>query len=599
MPLRILMPLIWLIIILATSVFSYLYVERELTQQVREDTFLHVSQRFDAANHNLNIALDLNLSKHILMQMKNGFEYEEEPGIVMGYQRAGDQVFQLSDNKEQNILETYINTDFSNSAENPFENALVALCQEKRSVYALWPKEDVFYLFKPLKNVCEGNIHILRYSIGYERRTHLAEMLQIVIIYTMTLLSAMLVIGGFSYGVIHQRFQRLLKHISGYRHSIENEVDVIEGGDEFASISKAFFGMAKRLNGVLDDMYTFVAVLDTKGEVVFVNNTPLQVSEIGFADVKGKKLSRTYWWAYDDTTCFEIDKLIDRALNGEIINEESQIQIAGGRLIWINFSMHPVYGEDGCIEHLVAEGVDISRQKQAYEEMLRQSRKAQMGEMLSVIAHQWRQPLGVISSVANKIILDIELGLVNDKELRLSMDKINHTVTHLGSTMHQFTSFFNPNKKEELTSFLSIVNKCTEILGSKLESEGVHISLELGDEIKFLSFEEELMQVVMDMMKNSADFFKINAIKNPQLTLRQMTYEDYVCLEIEDNAGGIKDEDMEDLFKPYFSTKPQEGGTGLGLHMSKMIVEDHCRGEIKVQQLENGACFTICIPRND
>ncbi len=595
MPLRIIMPLIWLGIILSTSLFSYLYVKKELNMQVRDDMLAHAVRHFEGANANLQSALDYKLSSFALLQTQNAFDFEEK-NMLTGYSLRGEPIVQLSRKEHDHTLQSFIQYDFIQS-EGLFPKEIqAALCTDKEYLYTHWVSEDVFYLFKSLNDPCEGSIHIMRYDISPEKELHLSRLLSIVVLYTTTLIAAMLVIGGFSYGMIHSRFKRLLEHISGYRHNFDSALDVIEGRDEFSVISKAFYGMSHRLNGVLDDMYTFVAVLDTKGKILFVNNTPLRVSDLNFSQVKGIKLSETYWWAYDEETHFEIDKLIERCIKGEIINEESQIQIAGGRLIWINFSMHPVYDADGDMEYLVAEGVNITEQKEAHESMLRQVRKAQMGDMLSVIAHQWRQPLGVISAVASRVILDTELNLVDTKDLRHSMEKINHTVTHLGTTMQQFTSFFDPNKKEEATSFDRIVHKCVDILGSKIQSEGIKVLIELPHKLQFLSFEEELMQVVMDMMKNSADFFKINSIKDARLILREVIIEDSICLQIEDNAGGIKDEDMDALFEPYFSTKPQEGGTGLGLHMSRMIVEEHCHGKIIVEQLEKGARFTICLP---
>jgi len=260
--------------------------------------------------------------------------------------------------------------------------------------------------------------------------------------------------------------------------------------------------------------------------------------------------------------------------------------------------MHPVYDEQGKIEHLVAEGVDISKQKQAFEDMLRQSRKAQMGEMISVIAHQWRQPLSLISAVTGNVTLEIELDRIDSKELRHSMDKINHTVLHLGETMTQFTNFFNPNKKSKETSFSVITQKSIDIIGSKLESEGVKISIDIDPEHKIQSFEEELIQVIMDMMKNSADFFKINNIKNAHIQLIQFIKEDKICLAIEDNAGGIKDENIDKIFDAHFSTKSEKSSTnlGLGLYVSKVIIENHFSGKLEVRSKGINSTFIIRLP---
>lgn len=595
MPLRYLMPLVWLSIILATSTFSYFYVQDKLTLGVKENILSHMSERFSQVNNNLEHALKLGIKEEDLIKTQNSFEFEDNPETIMGYIKKDGSSVLLSGKEKTKNLEYFLKKDFQTPSEI-LNTIKTKLCNTEESQYIVWANTDVFYIFRPLLDTCEGDMHFLRFSIKHEKEEHVTEMLNIIFVYTIVLIGAMFIVGSFSYSVISHRFNTLLKNISEYKQGMSIQQQQMGGRDELSKISRAFCLMSHKMNAVLDDMYTFVAVLDPKGHIHFTNNTPLQASEISFSDVQGKKLCDAYWWEYSKDVRDEIDELISRCINGEIINHETQIQIANGRLIWINFSMHPVYNENGDIEHLVAEGVDISKQKQAFEDMLRHSRKAQMGEMISVIAHQWRQPLAIISSVAGKVLLENELGLRNDKDIRKSMDKINSTVEHLGSTMTQFTNFFNPNKKSSQTSFSEIVKKSISIIGSKLASEGIEIDIDVKHETKIQSFEEELMQVLMDMMKNSADFFKINNVHKSKISLKQFIKDDYICLSIEDNAGGIKDEDMEDLFKPYFSTKPQDGGTGLGLHMSKMIVEDHCSGKIEVEQLEDGARFIICLP---
>ena len=133
-------------------------------------------------------------------------------------------------------------------------------------------------------------------------------------------------------------------------------------------------------------------------------------------------------------------------------------------------------------------------------------------------------------------------------------------------------------------------------MGSSLEMQGVEVKVYIEERLNIYSYEEELIQVVMDMLKNSSDFFKQNRIENPKISILQFIKGEQVCLSVEDNAGGIDEEDIHRIFDPYFSTKPDDVGTGLGLHMSKMIVEDHCYGRLKVEQVDNGVRFIICLP---
>ena len=434
-------------------------------------------------------------------------------------------------------------------------------------------------------------------SLCVNNKDEIAQILDLVFLDTFLLLLMMLVFGIFSYFIINKRYLHLLNIISSYKQGRDGKQECIGGNDEISAISKAFSNMSYRMNAVLDDMHTFVAILDTQGKIVFVNNTPLQASDLKYVDVKEKRLSETYWWEYDSTRQKEISDLIDRCIEGENINCETQIQIKNAQLIWITFSLHPVYDTEGNIEHLVAEGVDISRQKEAYEEMLRQGRKAQLGEMISIIAHQWRQPLSLISSITGQVELNAELDLIDKHIIKESMNKINKTVEHLSSTMEQFTGFFDPNKKAGGTSFSNIIEQTMQILESSLRMQDIDIEIKIDKEEHFISFEDELIQVLMDILKNSADFFKENKITNASIRLEQFQNDKFISLAVSDNAGGIHNKDIAYIFDPYFSTKEDAKGSGLGLHMSKMIVQDHCNGKLEVEQLQKGTKFIISLPR--
>ncbi len=343
---------------------------------------------------------------------------------------------------------------------------------------------------------------------------------------------------------------------------------------------------------ILNQMYTFVAVLDVHGHVKFVNSAPLLLSKLKLADIQGKPFYKIMWWA-GKSLPEEIKGDIATVSEGGIVAKELQIQINDTQTIWINFSMHPAYDLQGKMVHIVVEGIDITEKKEATENMIRQARKAQMGEMVSIIAHQWRQPLAVISSLASKI--EIASSFSEDIEMEKDMQKIGATVSYLNDTMNSFTNFFNPNKKPKITNFTTILNKLMEIMRSEIQNKGIDISIEYSNDINFVSFEDEIIQVVMDFIKNSRDFFVDHEIKEPKIAIIQSADEHYSYLTVNDNAGGIPDEVMPKLFDPYFSTK-KESGTGLGLYMSKMIIDEHCRGKLEAFQIEGGASFRIALP---
>ncbi len=352
---------------------------------------------------------------------------------------------------------------------------------------------------------------------------------------------------------------------------------------------------AKKVSALLDDMHTFVALLDLEGHILFVNNLPLQMSQLNLNDIKGQHFSDARWWSYDINNKAHIQDCLKRALHGEVISQEIEIELHSKMRIWITFSIHAVHHEEGNNEYIVAEGIDISSQKKAHSELLRQSRKAQLGEMITIIAHQWRQPLSYISAIISSLEIEGAISGINNENTLPELEKINKSIQHLSGTMNQFTSFFDPNKMTHETSFSTIIERTLEVVKPILDQNSVRLFTELEEDVQFMSYEEEIIQVLIDLLKNANDFFISNNIAEPELVISQYCSDTSTILSISDNAGGIKDDVLPKLFDPYFTTKKKDSG-GLGLHMSKMIIEEHCAGSICAIQIKNGAQFVIKLP---
>jgi len=250
---------------------------------------------------------------------------------------------------------------------------------------------------------------------------------------------------------------------------------------------------------------------------------------------------------------------------------------------------------NNSLEERVKEEVEYNRQKD--QQMLEQSRLAQMGEMLSMIAHQWRQPLSAITATTGSVSLHLQLDECDEAYIEERLQKINTFTQYLSTTISDFRNFFKPDKEKMPTSLNEVVSGSLKIIGSSLEAQGVAIETFLESKDEFLSFPNELKQVVLNILKNAQDVFYDKEIKNPRLILKTVSTEDNFELNISDNAGGISEEILLNIFDPYFTTKHQSDGTGLGLYMSKMIVEDHCSGHLKVENTSEGACFYLIIPR--
>ena len=237
--------------------------------------------------------------------------------------------------------------------------------------------------------------------------------------------------------------------------------------------------------------------------------------------------------------------------------------------------------------------------------ILQQSRQAQMGEMISMIAHQWRQPLSAISTVVAGLKLKEALGkydlntkegqIEHKKNLGESLNKIEEYVRFLTTTIDDFRNFFKPDKKREEIYLVELVNKTLEIIGKALEVNQITVHVENESKVKVNTYANEVMQVILNVLKNSEDVFKEKKIENAYIKIRIKSEEGYEKIEIEDNAGGIPEDIIDKIFEPYFSTKQEKNGTGLGLYMSKTIIEDHCGGIIKASNTGKGALFSISL----
>ena len=248
---------------------------------------------------------------------------------------------------------------------------------------------------------------------------------------------------------------------------------------------------------------------------------------------------------------------------------------------------------------------DITALKQKDEQLLAQSRLAQMGEMISMIAHQWRQPLTAISSTTANLETKIYLESfdLNTKEgqdeqntyFLQRLEDIGGYVKNLTNTIDDFRNFYKPNKAVVTTTFKDISDKALRIIKASLESDGIELIFECHSHDEIIMHDNEMMQVVLNIFKNAQDNFKEKKIRYPQITIATQGN----LLSITDNGGGIEDSIIEKIFDPYFSTKDEKNGTGLGLYMSKTIIEDHHNGTLEVQNTDDGVCFSIHLNTNE
>jgi len=241
--------------------------------------------------------------------------------------------------------------------------------------------------------------------------------------------------------------------------------------------------------------------------------------------------------------------------------------------------------------------IEVAKSRQKDQQMIQQSRLAQMGEMISMIAHQWRQPLTAISATTATINYKAKKDLIEKDFLIERTDRISGYSKHLSSTIDDFRDFFRPDKEQKEIRFEELLRSVYGIIEASLLQQNIMLEQSLKYTDSFKSYPNELKQVILNLIKNSEDILIEKNITNPYIRLETYQKEDTIVLEVSDNGGGIDENIIDKIFDPYFSTKLKKDGTGLGLYMSKTIIEDHCQGKLNVYNSEDGAVFAIILNR--
>ena len=247
---------------------------------------------------------------------------------------------------------------------------------------------------------------------------------------------------------------------------------------------------------------------------------------------------------------------------------------------------------------IVANIIDLTREKQQDQLLKQQSKLAQMGEMISMIAHQWRQPLNAISLTSGIIRMKAQRGkLDNEKAIELSTNIADYS-HHLSETINDFRDFFKSEKKSEETSYPEIISSVLKIIEESIVNKKIELIKNFHCDDRFVSYPNELKQVVLNLIKNAEDILIEKEVKDPYIKIQTYKINNRFVLEVSDNGGGIPKAIINNVFDPYFSTKTQKDGTGLGLYMSKTIIEQHCNGELSVTNNEAGAVFKVILNKN-
>jgi signal transduction histidine kinase len=227
-----------------------------------------------------------------------------------------------------------------------------------------------------------------------------------------------------------------------------------------------------------------------------------------------------------------------------------------------------------------------------------QSKQAVMGEMISMIAHQWRQPLSTVTLSISNLQVKKMLGTkIEDEFLDTKLQEISDTVVYLSETIDDFQTYFSPNKNVSDVAIGELVSRAINFTKARIDSSKVSLEYKGSSGHVVQTYANELVQVILNILNNAIDELVLNKTpRDAKIIVRLKESGDAFFVSIEDNGRGIKSENLESIFEPYYSTKGKNG-TGLGLYMSQMIMQKQFNSKIEVQSSQNGTCFTIKVPK--
>lgn len=375
-----------------------------------------------------------------------------------------------------------------------------------------------------------------------------------------------------------------------------------------------------KLSHAVEQSPTSVIITDLKGNIEYVNPKFTELTGYTFDDVKGKnpRILKT-----GNTPQEEYKILWDTISTGNTWQGEFQNKKKNGENYWEYAHISPIKNRKGIITHYLAVKEDITDRKIADQKLqstieeverlnntlgnrikeevrknrekdlilIKQGRQAAMGEMLGNIAHQWRQPLNNIGLLIQNMVQALEHGKLDKSYLENNVTKGMKIIQYMSQTIDDFRNFFKPNKGKDEFSVKEALLRAVSFVDASFKNNNISIEMTADRDFKITGYPNEYSQVILNILANSKDAFIERSIKDAVVKISLNEKNGHSSLSISDNAGGIKEDIIERIFEPYFTTKLN--GTGIGLYMSKMIIEKNMGGKLTCRNSKNGVEFLI------
>ncbi len=283
-------------------------------------------------------------------------------------------------------------------------------------------------------------------------------------------------------------------------------------------------------------------------------------------------------------------------------NEEWVKNFKGDDVLLLT-AKHPLFNSRGELMGLVGIARDITKEYWLEQELreqqailTQQSRLAALGEMIGNIAHQWRQPINSLGLIIQDLKEAYRFGELNRSYVETISSKAMEQIHYMSNTIDDFRNFFNPDKDKKIFSLNKSIENTKNILKQGIRNSSIECEISIPKDIFIYGYKNEFSQVIFNLISNARDAIMSNKPNVPRIKIHVKNKKDSAEISVSDNGGGIPPDILPSIFDPYFTTKPERKGTGIGLYMAKKIIENHMDGLLLVHNTKDGVCFTIVLP---
>ncbi len=395
-------------------------------------------------------------------------------------------------------------------------------------------------------------------------------------------------------------FKRAPKDRSGYLAIFENNVPVFISEEDENELSSS---MLAKMQAHLEEKNGWIELPQENAHIYIRYFAPFDWHFVygfkkSYFDAMLQKQQKKMKDKFDDEVEFVVAAsgfiallvglltlIVSRRIIKIIQEYKLELEVREAELRELNYSL----------EEKVQEEVRMHREKEKM--LIQQSKMAAMGDMISMIAHQWRQPLNQMSYILMNIDSAYEYKELTPQYMDEKIKEGTRLLEYMSHTIDDFKNFFKPDKERSEEQISEVLEHTVSLVQKSLEAHKIILQKEVKSDARLWVYRNELLQVILNLISNAKDALVFGAVVAPKIHIS--LEEDDACLSIRvcDNAGGVDEAIQEKIFEPYFSTKGEKSGTGLGLYMAKTIVEGHLNGELRVSNSDEGACFIVILKK--